>query len=175
MHYKSHQYKGNRINPLSVTISLVIALLWLASGQSHQDNTYTAQQPIVKASSTIEKITHYFPKSHNTIIAIAHAESNMNPQAQNWSVWQMERTLDLAEAVGRQILTVVTLKEDGTENPALLSIKQRESEYTRDALTIARKTWNKKDGINIIVQLPQPIIDLGLVESDLVPEKSLVE
>ena len=87
MHYKSHQYKGNRINPLSVTISLVIALLWLASGQSHQDNTYTAQQPIVKASSTIEKITHYFPKSHNTIIAIAHAESNMNPQAQNWNCY----------------------------------------------------------------------------------------
>lgn len=93
--------------------------------------------------------------------------------------WKMERTLELAEAVGRDILTMVDSKEDGTINPSLRAIKQREAEYVRDALVIARKKWSKKDAININVQLPQPILgDLfdqlpkaTIVDSD----KSLIE
>lgn len=83
---------------------------------------------------------------------------NIGQLADQIQTWEMERTLELAEAVGRQILTMVDVKDDGTINPALKAIKQREAEYVRDALVIARKKWSKRDAVNINVQLPQPIL-----------------
>ena len=104
---------------------------------------------------------------------------NVHQLADQIQQWEMERTLELAEAVGREILTMDDVKEDGTINPSLRAIKQREAEYTRDALIIARKKWSKKDTININVQLPQPILgnmfdtlDKAIVVED---EKSLIE
>lgn len=73
-------------------------------------------------------------------------------------MWKLERRLNEAERVGDEILAIDTIKEDGTHNPSLLAIKQREAEFLREALVIARKKYNKKETINFNVVLPQPIL-----------------
>jgi sugar phosphate isomerase/epimerase len=88
-------------------------------------------------------------------------------------LWKMERTLELAERVGRDILTMVVVNSNGTRSAPLTAIQQRESEYVRDALVIARKKWSKKDAVNINIQLPQPILDLGKLVATIEPQKTL--
>ena len=91
---KSHKrVRFYRVNPLSVSLALVIALMWLCTPPDY-DDVYVAEpevfmQPIVvEVEPTPEqKIQQYFPRSWKTMIAIAHAESQMNPKAKGWNCY----------------------------------------------------------------------------------------
>jgi hypothetical protein len=90
----SHSRKyGNRINPLSIGIALVIGLLWCCTPGQY-DDTYIAvpektEVKVVAQELTKEdielKIKQYFPKSYKTMIPIAYAESGLNQQAQGFN------------------------------------------------------------------------------------------
>ena len=92
---KSHKYKhGKRINPLSVSIAVLLALMWLAVVPDYGDESYKAESVDTKAvmiqenqSSIESKIKQHFPKSHVTMIAIAHAESGLNENAKGWNCY----------------------------------------------------------------------------------------
>jgi hypothetical protein len=94
---KTHKrVKFNRINPLSVSIALVIGLIW-ACTPGEYDDVYVAEPvatPVVKVEvkeltkAEIElKIKHYFKKSHATMIPIAYAESGMKMSSINWNCY----------------------------------------------------------------------------------------
>lgn len=95
---KSHKrVKFNRINPLSVSIALVIGLLWVYSPAEYED-VYVAepvkeveQVKVTKQELTKkdieEKIKFYFPRSYPTMTAVAYAESGLNHNSQNWNCW----------------------------------------------------------------------------------------
>ena len=102
MKNKSHKRViYTRINPLSVSLALVIALLWLCSPNDYGDEVYVAEpeiflQPVVVEEVKVKpedltkediklKIKEYFPRSHKTMVAIAYAESNLNPNAQGFN------------------------------------------------------------------------------------------
>lgn len=95
----SRQY-GNRINPLSIAIAILIALMWLLSPADYGDEIYKAEQlPITNQTRDISvnnqltkkeienKIKQYFPRSHKTMIAVAYAESGLNQEAKGWNCY----------------------------------------------------------------------------------------
>ena len=71
---------------------------------------------------------------------------------------RMERHLDLSEALAGQILTIDARNGKKHIDIGLLAIQQRESQFSREALVIARDRYNKKDAININVIAPVPIL-----------------
>jgi hypothetical protein len=83
---KINQYKRTYYKEVGALIGFMFGTL-LAITPGYE--TYTAEPqviatttPVVKKQLTIEdKIRSHFPKSHKTIIAIAHAESGMNNNA----------------------------------------------------------------------------------------------
>ena len=97
----SHSYNsGRRINWRSLTIAFTIAICFFISSNANRDEVYYADTPtvsvymtatVVEATSTPEsiedKIRHYFPKNWKTMIAIAHAESNMNMDAKGYNCY----------------------------------------------------------------------------------------
>lgn len=80
-----------RVGVLSATI------LWcaIAGSYSNEDNTYTVEKQIVATSTPVikkvltteDKIKEYFPRSYKTMIAVAHAESSMNPNAVGYNCY----------------------------------------------------------------------------------------
>lgn len=101
MKNKPHKrVKFTRINPLSVGIALVIGLIWCCTSGQY-DDIYTADQVVEKKEVKVEekeltkadvklKIQEYFPRSHETMLAVAYAESGLNHNAQNWNCWYNE-------------------------------------------------------------------------------------
>lgn len=87
-----------------------------------------------------------------------------------WNKWEAERQLKQAEKFSDELLAMNTRNEDGTINTRLAAIKQKESEFLREKLLIARDKYNSQQVTNINVVLPQPIIDLGKVVDE---QKSL--
>jgi hypothetical protein len=98
---KSHKYKtGRRVMNWRVwVIVLTIISVWVMSHYGNMDNTYTREHAtttvavLIKAEvrPTIEeKIKQYFPRSHKTITAIAHAESHMNVNAKGYNCFYNE-------------------------------------------------------------------------------------
>ena len=95
---KSHKYKyGGRVFNWRVAV-LSATVLWCATAgyYSSFDNTYVAEPqafmaPIVvdhpQDESVETKIRKYFPRSHVTMIAIAHAESGLKNTAVNWNCY----------------------------------------------------------------------------------------
>ena len=97
---RSHKYKhGGRVfNPYTFVFSTLILVLWMISEVNHYDDTYVRENepqvflaPVIvdhpEDESIETKIRKYFPRSHVTMIAIAHAESGMNNSAKNWNCW----------------------------------------------------------------------------------------
>lgn len=92
---KSHKYRfGKRVNPLSISIALLIALIWCTSGNNY-DDTYVREPVAVYMTATVvehpqdesieTKIRKHFPRHGTTMIAIAHAESGMSMSAKGWN------------------------------------------------------------------------------------------
>lgn len=90
-----------------------------------------------------------------------------------WNKWQAERQLKQAEKFSDELLAMNVKNADGTINTRLAAIKQKESEFLREKLLIARDKYNSQQVTNINVVLPQPIIDLGNVVSTDDSKKSL--
>ena len=102
----SREY-GHRINPLSVSIAFVIALIWLVSEQNYYEDTYVAEKPtkpvVVKVAhieTMEEKIKRYFPRNGNTMIAVAHAESRMNMKAKGYNCYYYDGVATTTKIIG---------------------------------------------------------------------------
>ena len=66
--------------------------------------------------------------------------------------------LELSEALAGQILTLDAHNGKKHIDIGLLAIQQRESQFSREALVIARDRYNKKEGITLNVIAPAPIL-----------------
>lgn len=115
--YSHSRTYGNRINWRSLTIAFTLATCFFIGSYADRDDSYVAEQdafmkPVVfevihecgtdledVCSSTRgklgkfsdnnieDKIRQYFPKNWKTMIAVAHAESNMSMDAQGWNCY----------------------------------------------------------------------------------------
>lgn len=92
--YNHSRHYGNRLNWRVLAISVTLLFCLTASSYGNMDREYVAEvkeevfmQPVVVTPEpTIEdKIKEHFPKSWPTIIAIAHAESRMDMNAQGFN------------------------------------------------------------------------------------------
>ena len=62
-----------------------------------------------------------------------------------WNTWELQRKLKLAEEFSESLLSYKDLDNKGELNTKLLSIKQREAEFLRSTLLIARNKYDKRD------------------------------
>lgn len=96
--YQHSRSYGSRVfNWRTLVVSLTVIYCLVASNYSNRDLSYVAEQNeteaflvpvIVKPEPTVEdKIRHYFPRNWKTMIAIAHAESNMNHEAVGYNCY----------------------------------------------------------------------------------------
>ncbi len=88
----------NRFHWRTYIILATILFCLTASSYGNAERVYVAEKPQEQAfmmpvivepkEETIEeKFKRYFPKSHKTMLAIAKAESNLNPEAKNWNCY----------------------------------------------------------------------------------------
>ena len=92
-----------------------------------------------------------------------------------WNKWNTERMLKQAETFSDKLMNMSVNNPDGTINKGLIAIQQKESEFLREKLLIARDKYNSGNVVNVNVALPQPIIDLSKVVSTVDSKKSLIE
>ena len=90
-----------------------------------------------------------------------------------WNKWNTERMLKQAEKFSDNLMAMSTTNPDGTINKGLVAIQQKESEFLREKLLIARDKYNSGNVVNVNVALPQPIIDLSKVVSTVEQPKSI--
>ena len=90
-----------------------------------------------------------------------------------WNKWNTERMLKQAEKFSDNLMAMSTTNPDGTINKGLVAIQQKESEFLREKLLIARDKYNSGNVVNVNVALPQPIIDLSKVVSTEEKKKSI--
>lgn len=98
---------------------------------------------------------------HNTLYTWK-SKNYLNLQEQ-WNTWETQRMLKQAEDFSKKLMSMVTTDENGKVDARLVAIQQKESEFLREKLLIARDKYNSGNVVNVNVALPQPIIDLGKV------------
>lgn len=81
------------------------------------------------------------------------------------NTWETQRMLKQAEEFSKRLMSMSTVDENGKIDARMVAIQQKESEFLREKLLIARDKYNSGNVVNVNVQLPQPIIDLGKVVS----------
>lgn len=90
-----------RINPLTVSIGLLLAVVCFITPKDYGDEVYVAEhatstkvkltqenhvsQPTKKVIE--DKIKYYFPRSWEDMIPVAYAESGLRPDAKNWNCY----------------------------------------------------------------------------------------
>lgn len=95
---KSHKYNygGRVLNWRTAVVSITILWCAIAGYHSDRDEVYVREpdvfmKPIVvdmPENESIEtKIRKYFPRNATTMVAVAHAESNLNHNAVNWNCY----------------------------------------------------------------------------------------
>lgn len=89
------------------------------------------------------------------------------------NTYEAMRQLKEADAFSKKLMSMSTTNLDGSINKGLLAIQQKESEFLREKLLIARDKYNSGNVVNVNVALPQPIIDLSKVVSTVDSQKSL--
>jgi len=90
-----------------------------------------------------------------------------------WNAWETQRMLVQAEEFSKKLMNMSTIDENGRIDQRLVAIQQKESEFLREKLLIARDKYNSQQVTNVNVVLPQPIIDLGKVVSTQENKKTL--
>lgn len=92
--YSHSRVYGKRVNPLSVSIAVAIALFIYILPTGNPDDLSFMRENIshkailVEKPKTIEeKIKDNFPRNWKTMIAVAHAESRMNPNAVGYNCY----------------------------------------------------------------------------------------
>lgn len=109
--------------------------------------------------------------SENTLYSWKH--DNTQGLADKLNQWDTERMLNDAEKFSKKLMAMSTVDEKGNINKGLVAIQQKESEFLREKLLIARDKYNSGNVVNVNVALPQPIIDLGKVVSTVGKQKEL--
>lgn len=79
-----------------------------------------------------------------------------------WQKADMNYQLSLAEQFSKRIMNETAGKKDN----GLKAIQQKEAEFLRKQLLNAKSKYNDAPTIAIQVNLPQPIIDLGNIDSE---------
>lgn len=99
-----NQHKRTYNKEIGVLLGLIVCFLVMSHGVAdYGDEKYVAE--VVKETPTQkesieDKIKKHFPKSYNTIIPIAHAESRMNNDAKNWNCfYNKDKTVVYTERV----------------------------------------------------------------------------
>lgn len=91
------------------TVLFVSFIGFLVQHQPNEDMIYVREQevylkPVVvnhpEDESIETKIRQHFPRSHKTMIAIAHAESNMNPNATGYNCYYYKGKATTTKIVG---------------------------------------------------------------------------
>lgn len=98
---------------------------------------------------------------------------NYQNLADKLSTWETQRMLKQAEDFSKKLMSMSTVDEKGRIDNRLVAIQQKESEFLREKLLIARDKYNSQQVTNINVVLPQPIIDLGKVVATDDSQKSI--
>jgi transposase-like protein len=100
---------------------------------------------------------------------------NQDEIADKMNTWEAMYQLRQADKFSKELMAMLTVDEKGRPDKGLLAIKQKESEFLREKLIIARDKYNSGNVVNVNVALPQPIIDLSKVVSTVNEKKSLTE
>lgn len=96
---KVNQYRTDYYKEFGALFGLVFVgfFIYMPAQFNYGVEEYTQPQVnhIRQAAKMVEetvedKIVKHFPRSHKTMIAIAKAESNMNPNAKNWNCYYNE-------------------------------------------------------------------------------------
>jgi hypothetical protein len=99
--------------------------------------------------------------------------NNYQKLQDKWNAWETQRMLKQAEKFSDNLMAMSTTNPDGTINKGLVAIQQKESEFLREKLLIARDKYNSGNVVNVNIALPQPIIDLSKVVSTVEQPKSI--
>jgi len=99
--------------------------------------------------------------------------NNYQKRQDKWNAWETQRMLKQAETFSDRLMSMSTTNPDGSINKGLVAIQQKESEFLREKLLIARDKYNSGNVVNVNVALPQPIIDLSKVVSTVEQPKSI--
>lgn len=100
----------------------------------------------------------------------AHNYQNIQDK---WNSWKTQYNLKQAEDFSEKLMNMDVTNPDGSINKGLVAIQQKESEFLREKLLIARDKYNSGNVVNVNVALPQPIIDLGKVVATVEKPKEL--
>lgn len=120
---------------------------------------------------TLKETAENIGVSESTIYSWKH--HNYEGFADKLNTWEAMRQLKEADAFSKKLMSMSTINPDGSINKGLVAIQQKESEFLREKLLIARDKYNSGNVTNINVQLPQPIIDLGKVVATVEKPKEL--
>lgn len=93
--------------------------------------------------------------------------------ADKLNTWEAMYQLKQADIFSKKLMAMVTVDENGKPDKGLIAIQQKESEFLREKLLIARDKYNSGNVVNVNVALPQPIIDLSKVVSTVEQPKSI--
>lgn len=86
--------------------------------------------------------------------------------AKDIRLWKAEAMLKEAEKISKEILTLDLRKEDGTLDPQILKVQQKEASFLREKLVIARQHYSNSSKISKehTARVPMPILgDLEVV------------
>lgn len=79
-----------------------------------------------------------------------------------WNRADMLYQLDTVEAFSKRLMA----ESAGKKDTGLKAIQQKEAEFLRKQLVVAKTKYNDTPQIAIQVNLPSPIVDLGKLESE---------
>lgn len=86
---------------------------------------------------------------------------NNNNLAEKMQLAYLHGDIQRAEKKMRDLMALDMHKEDGTVNTKVVAIQQKEAEFIRSNVIEAQKYYSNRPQVNVQVNLPQPIIDLG--------------
>ena len=135
------------------------------------DDVMSRLRDYVLQGKEVPEMSKLLDIPHNTLYTWK-SKNYLNLQ-DKWNTWETQRMLVNAEKFSDELMLMSTLNPDGTVNKGLVAIKQKESEFLREKLLIARDKYNSNQVTNINVVLPQPIIDLGKVVATVDKPKEL--
>lgn len=120
---------------------------------------------------TLKETAEIIGVKEGTIYSWKH--HNYEGFADKLNTWEAMRQLKQADEFSKKLMAMSTINPDGSINKGLVAIQQKESEFLREKLLIARDKYNSGNVVNVNVALPQPIIDLSKVVSTVEAPKEL--
>ena len=123
------------------------------------EETVTQILECAKEGLTVRDIAKRLELTESTLYS--WKARNNNGSAEKMQLAYLQGDIQRAEKKMRELMTIDMHKEDGTVNTKLVAIQQKEAEFIRSNVIEAQKYYSNKPQVNVQVNLPQPIIDLG--------------